>query len=87
MSDIDQSAFAEIASEVVAAYVAKNSVPAAELPALIVSVHEAFKSLGQREEPPAVTQPQKLTPAVPMANSTAVTLAQVRAMRRPSSSW
>ena len=68
MTDTDQTTFAEITSEVVAAYVAQNHVQVAELPALIASVHEAFKNLGQPAEAAEVA-PQQLKPAVPIKKS------------------
>ena len=65
--DTNLHALAEITSEVVAAYVAKNSVQATELPRLIQSVHEAFKNLGQ----PVASEvaPEPLKPAVPIRKS------------------
>ena len=65
--DTNLHALAEITSEVVAAYVAKNSVQVTELPRLVQSVHEAFKNLGQ----PVVTEvaPEPLKPAVPIRKS------------------
>ncbi|MHB2208250.1 Ros/MucR family transcriptional regulator [Methylobacterium sp. CM6257] len=52
----------ELATSIVAAYVANNSVPSAELPALISSIYSALNRLGQgnASEAPAV---EKLTPA------------------------
>ncbi|MHB2205570.1 Ros/MucR family transcriptional regulator [Methylobacterium sp. CM6257] len=51
-----------LAANVVAAYVANNSIPSTELPALISGVHSALAGLGQggASEAPAVA---KLTPA------------------------
>jgi predicted transcriptional regulator len=49
----DQRSPAELvglAAEVVSAFVCKNSVPAAELPALISSVHVALETLGKPQE-------------------------------------
>ena len=58
----------EMTSELVAAYVAKNSVPAAELPTLIVSIHSALGDLGKPSQPEAVgLEPPK--PAVPVRKS------------------
>ncbi|MGI4767631.1 MAG: MucR family transcriptional regulator [Janthinobacterium lividum] len=54
-------------SEVVAAYVIQNHVQAAEMPALIASVHAAFGSLGK---PPVVEAvAEQLKPAVPIKKS------------------
>lgn len=52
----------ERATDIVAAYVSNNSVPTAELPALISSIYSALSSLGQSgaSETPAA---EKLTPA------------------------
>ena len=52
----------ELATDIVAAYVSNNSVPVAELPALLTSVYSALSGLGQggASEAPAV---EKLTPA------------------------
>lgn len=51
----------EEVAEIVAAYVRKNLVAAAELPALINQVNQALAHLGQ--EP---AKPETLTPAVPI---------------------
>ena len=67
MPDLDQIALAEMTSEVVAAYVAKNSVPPTEMPALIASVHAAFGSLGKAPEPQEAAEPLK--PAVSIKKS------------------
>ena len=57
--------FVELATEVVAAYVANNPLPRSDLPALIQAVHSAVESLGKGSE---VAQPQAETklPAVPI---------------------
>ena len=68
MSDPSQTNFAEITSEVVAAYVAQNHIQVAELPKLIASVHEAFKSLGQPVEVAEVA-PEPRKPAVSIKKS------------------
>ncbi len=53
----------ELTVEVVSAYVGRNAVPAAELPALIGTVHKALQTVGT----PAQTQePQRLTPPMPI---------------------
>uniref|UniRef100_UPI0035E3CB6F MucR family transcriptional regulator n=1 Tax=Methylobacterium sp. B34 TaxID=95563 RepID=UPI0035E3CB6F len=41
----EQPPFVELTTEIVAAYVANNSVPVAELPALLSSVHAAIAGL------------------------------------------
>ncbi len=51
----------ELASEIVSAYVSKNSLPASELPQLISMVHEALMRPGEASGPPE--------PAVPIKKS------------------
>ena len=57
----------ELTAEIVSAYVAKNSLPATELPAFMKSVHGALSrlTLGAVEEPKA----EELKPAVPIKKS------------------
>ena len=55
-----------VATEIVAAYVSHNPVPAAELPALIGSVHAALQSVAS---PAAVQTEDKPRPAVPIKRS------------------
>jgi predicted transcriptional regulator len=58
-----------LTTEIVAAHVGKNSVPAAELSGLIRSVHEALAGLGRAkavETPAAAARPE---PAVPISRS------------------
>ena len=55
----------ERVTEIVAAYVGKNQLDPAELPALIASVSQALAGLGQA---PALA-PASLTPAVPIRRS------------------
>src|SRR5215212_10947292 len=58
--------YVELAANIVGAFVTKNSVPRAELPALIASVHGALVDAGRGvEEPPA----EELRPAVPIKKS------------------
>lgn len=52
-------------ANIVAVYLANNALPAAELPRLMRTVHEALNSLGQ--EPVIVAEPQ--TPAVSVKKS------------------
>lgn len=58
---------AEMTAELVAAYVAKNAVRAADIPALITSVHAALAGLGQPPAPEAAVEP--LVPAVSIRKS------------------
>jgi predicted transcriptional regulator len=55
----------ERVAEIVAAYVGKNQVDPAELPALIASVNQALAGLGQA----SAAAPTSLTPAVPIRRS------------------
>ncbi len=65
--DFDQTAFAELTTEVVAAYVAKNHVQPGELPGLIASVHDAFKGISKPGVVEPSAEPQK--PFVPIKKS------------------
>jgi predicted transcriptional regulator len=71
MSDQDTSSsdhhdYIELAADIVSAFVSNNSVPAAELPTLISTVHAALQNVGR----PAAAQPvEKAVPAVPVKKS------------------
>ena len=67
MSDLDPTALAEMTSEVVAAYVAKNHLQPSELPTLIASVHAALDGLGQPEV--QAVEPEKLVLPVSIKKS------------------
>jgi predicted transcriptional regulator len=54
-------------ADIVAAYVAQNSLPATGIPDLIRSVYDAFGGLCQAPAPPRPTEKQK--PAVPISKS------------------
>ncbi len=56
-----------LTSQIVAAYVSKNSVQASDLPALISSVHQSLKSVGQPQA--AAEAAADLKPAVPVKKS------------------
>jgi predicted transcriptional regulator len=58
--------YMELAADIVSAYVAKNSIPAADLPALIGSVHQALTQVGNGKPEEARAE---LTPAVPIKKS------------------
>ncbi len=58
--------YVELAADIISAYVTKNSVPMADLPALIASVHSAVANLGSQKTEEA---PQTLTPAVSIKKS------------------
>ena len=67
MADQTTSAnYIELAADIVSAFVSNNSVPAADLPALIGSVHAALQNVGN----PAPKQEEaKPVPAVPVKKS------------------
>ncbi len=56
----EDNAFIELTAEIVAAYVANNTVQASNLPELIATVHASVASLGG----PVVAAAQSLVPAV-----------------------
>jgi predicted transcriptional regulator len=60
--------YIELAADLVSAFVSKNSVPAAELPALIGSVHQALTQVagGSTQQP---TEEPKRAPAVSIKKS------------------
>ena len=60
-----QSKYIELAADIVSAFVSNNSVPVADLPALIANVHGALRNVSNpvREEKP------KFEPAVPVKKS------------------
>jgi predicted transcriptional regulator len=65
-NDNNQPNYIELSAEIVAAYVTKNAVQAADLPALIANVHTALNKAARGQ----VEQPQeKLEPAVPIRKS------------------
>jgi predicted transcriptional regulator len=59
--------YVELAAEIVSAFVASNSVSAADLPSLIASVHDALQSVGK----PAPKEEPKPVPPVPIKRSIA----------------
>jgi predicted transcriptional regulator len=61
-----QSSYVDLAADIVSAYVAKNAVPTAELPALIASVHSALNNAVQGT---AAKPKEELRPAVPVKKS------------------
>ena len=56
-----------LTSQIVSAYVSKNSVQASDLPNLINSVHQSLATLGQPQAP--AEAPAELKPAVPVKKS------------------
>lgn len=66
MSDSNENLIALVA-DIVSAYVSNNSVPAADLPALIATTHSAITGLGS-EVAPSVGE-EKPTPAISIRKS------------------
>ena len=67
MDEQNKTNLAELTSEIVAAYVAKNSIRVADLPELISSIHSTLGSLGKAAPSPAEAEQPK--PAVPIKKS------------------
>ena len=67
MSEAENAALIEMTAELVAAYVTKNHVRAAELPGLISTVHASLASMGSAPE--ATPEPAKLVPPVSIKKS------------------
>ena len=67
MDEQNKTEVAQLRSEIVAAYVANNSLPAADLPALINSIHRTLGSIGQA--PALITEAEAPKPAVPIKKS------------------
>jgi len=68
-SDIPQH-LAEITAEVVSAYVANNTLPASELPALVTDIHATLSGLVGKSGPNGnVAEKEKQKPAVPIKKS------------------
>ncbi len=62
----NSEAYLELAAEIVAAYVSKNSVPAVELPGLISDIHAALVRVSAGSAPAPI---EVLKPAVPAKKS------------------
>jgi predicted transcriptional regulator len=56
----------ELTADIVAAYVSNNPVPAAEMPALIIQVHQALTRLGGGQPEPVI---EPLKPAIAVKKS------------------
>ncbi len=63
MSEYNNIDYIELAADIVSAYVSNNSVPAADLPALIGEVHSALVRVGGGNAPVAVPV-EALKPAI-----------------------
>ena len=70
MSDAnsDQTDFLNLSADIVSAYVANNSLPVAELPALLQSVHAVLVGLSTKDASSAQPEAKK-EPAVPIKKS------------------
>ncbi|MGO4872041.1 MAG: MucR family transcriptional regulator [Roseiarcus sp.] len=62
----DERSAIELMTEIAAAYVSKNSVRSADLPALVSAIHDALQRLLTGAVP---AEPEKLTPAAPIKKS------------------
>src|ERR1700683_2339917 len=68
-SNSESTDFVALAAEVVSAFVGNNSVPVAELPGLISSVHSALVKIADGAGAAAAPEPEVLTPAVSIRKS------------------
>jgi predicted transcriptional regulator len=67
MSDTtSDNAYIELTTEIVSAYVSNNSIPTAELPALIEAIHQSLSKIGTGVQEAPV---EALVPAVPVKKS------------------
>ena len=69
MDTKNQSDPIELTSLIVAAYLSKNTIPPADIPALIRTVHQSLKTLGQPQEGLVDVNSEPLRPAVPIKKS------------------
>ena len=67
VDDNNGSRLVELATDIVAAYVAHNAVPAGELPALIRTIHDSLDRMRSSPEPEPVVEARQ--PAVPVKRS------------------
>ncbi len=67
MSEAENSTLIEMTADLIAAYVSKNHVRAAELPELISTVHASLAGMGNA--PVAEPEPAKLVPPVSIKKS------------------
>ena len=67
MSEAETTTLIKMTAELVASYVTKNHVRAAELPELISTIHASLASMGSAPE--AAPEPAKLTPPVSIRKS------------------
>ena len=67
MSAANSQKIITLTSQIVAAYVERNNIQSADMPALISTVHQSLMKLGQPEAP--TEAPVELKPAVPVKKS------------------
>jgi predicted transcriptional regulator len=68
-SDSPSSDYVALAAEVVSAFVGHNSLPVSELPGLITFVHAALVKISGGTATATASEPEVLTPAVPVRKS------------------
>jgi predicted transcriptional regulator len=68
-SGLSRSDIARMSADVVAAYVANNTVPQAQVADLIRTIHEALNGLGAAPAAAAPAPAEKQRPAVPISRS------------------
>jgi predicted transcriptional regulator len=68
-SNSEPSDFVGLAAEIVSAFVAHNSLPVAELPNLLNSVHGALTKIAEGSATSTAQEPEVLTPAVSVRKS------------------
>jgi predicted transcriptional regulator len=69
ISETQAPEYVALAAEVVSAFVGHNSLPVSELPGLITSVHAALIKISGGTSAPMASEPEVLTPAVPVRKS------------------
>ncbi len=69
VADSPSGDYVALAAEVVSAFVGHNSLPVSELPGLITSVHAALVKISGGTSAPLASEPDVLTPAVPVRKS------------------
>ena len=69
MAETQTTELAELTSEIVASYVAKNSVRPGDLPALIMSIYQTLGSLGHTASPPPAIELKPAQKSGPLAIS------------------
>jgi predicted transcriptional regulator len=67
MSESGISVYIELTADIVSAYVANNTIAAADIPSLIGDIHSALVKVSAGQDIPVVSEPAK--PAVPVKKS------------------